>query len=92
MTIAAKQLLIDDTVPATLVHAISGATGTVIVKNGDSANSVWIGGPDVTIEDGFALSPGETIPLSFDGFDELHATAAPGMPANIFVLTRRDSP
>lgn len=52
----------------------------VRIKNLDDAILVYIGGPDVTVDDGYPLGPAEFIDLRLLSGDVVYALAASGTP------------
>ena len=56
------QITIADEAQRICAHDEPGGAGrTVTVTNRDEKNSVWIGGPDVTVETGYELPAGKTV-------------------------------
>ena len=44
--------------------ALALKSGLVIEADEDNANDVWVGGSAVAVNDGFRLSPGESVPVA----------------------------
>lgn len=74
---------------------ISGSVGDplpVLLVNIDGAIVAWIGGPDVTADNGVPLAAGESLPLSLVGApvtDIPYAIAASDTPAMAIMVGRQ---
>jgi hypothetical protein len=85
MSTIGKQVVVDDSGP----NLIESERFAVLV-NQDGANSVFLGGQDVTAADGYELKPNDQVALDF-ALDAVYGICATGLSARVDVLAVRRS-
>ena len=52
--------------------ALATKAGLTIEADEDNVDDVWVGGSDVAVNNGFRLSPGESVPVVSDNQDTVY--------------------
>lgn len=86
MSVNYQQVTVDDT-GAKLADADHGPVSVHVHIEGSGSTSVFLGDADVTESTGFVLEPGDNpAPIRIRQGDALHAIAASGNSATVYVL------
>lgn len=87
MAISAGHVTVEDTATAVASGAERFAPNRIIIKNVDGSEDVFLGGSDVTVEEGFKLEPGDLFEWSPANTDTLYGVVAENATAEVHVLT-----
>ena len=73
---------------ATLVARGSNSGSGILVKNGDSTNTISIGGSTVTYAAGFLMAAGDVAPMDLGPAEELYGIADTGVTVVVHLLQK----
>ena len=90
MAISSGRVTIGSNPVMVVPELLNQGGGTVLVRNRDEANSVFLNGESVTVANGFELKHSTTVSIPISPTDPLYAVAASGVRVDIdYLVTGR---